>query len=328
MELRQLQTFVQAAQLQSFSRAALQLGYSQSAVTVQIRMLEKELGTRLFDRMGKQVVLTAQGRKFLEHANTILYEVNRTCLSMHEDEELKNPLHIGTIESLCTAKFPAIVSQFRERYPQVKFQITVGTPEELIRMMEHDLLDMIYILDAPRWNENWVKAMEVAEPIVFVASPSFGNEKHICSGADGETVQHTGTDGETVQRTGPDGQTELCIGHKTLDEILQEPFFLTEKNANYRQALDQYLASCHRSLSPVLEISDTAFIIQMLEQSRGLSFLPLFAVQRQIRAGTLAVVEVDNVEISMYRQIFYHKNKFKTREMEKFIAFASEGSIL
>ena len=48
MEFRQLQTFIQAAQLQSFSRAAVQLGYSQSAVTVQIRILEKELGTPLF----------------------------------------------------------------------------------------------------------------------------------------------------------------------------------------------------------------------------------------------------------------------------------------
>lgn len=294
MELRQLQTFVQAAQLQSFSRAAQQLGYSQSAVTVQIRLLEKELGTRLFDRMGKQVVLTAQGKKFLEHANTILYEVNRTRLSMYEDEELKNPLHIGTIESLCTAKFPAIVSCFRDRYPQVKFQITVGSPEKLIRMMEHDLLDMIDILDAPRWSENWVKALEWAEPIVFVSSPSFVEEKGLC-------------------------------GNNTLDQILREPFFLTEKHANYRQALDQHLASCHRALTPVLEISDTAFIIQMLEQSRGLSFLPLFAVQKQIREGTLTVIEVDQVEISMYRQIFYHKNKFKTREMEQFIAFAREG---
>ena len=157
-------------------------------------------------------------------------------------------------------------------------------------MMEHDLLDMIYILDAPRWSENWVKAMEAAEPSVFVGSPSFLEREKT----------------------------------NTLKEILDEPFFLTEKNANYRQALDQYLASCHRSLSPVLEISDTAFIIQMLEQSRGLSFLPLFAVQKQIREGTLAVVEVDNVKISMYRQIFYHKNKFKTREMEQFITFASE----
>lgn len=89
MELRQLQTFVQAAKLQSFSKTATRLGYSQSAVTVQIRLLEKELGTRLFDRMGKQVILTPQGQKFLEHANKILYEVDRTFLCMQEDEELK-----------------------------------------------------------------------------------------------------------------------------------------------------------------------------------------------------------------------------------------------
>lgn len=348
MELRQLQTFIQAAQLQSFSKAAMQLGYSQSAVTVQIRMLEKELGTRLFDRMGKQVVLTAQGKKFLEHANRILYEVNRTRLSMHEDEELKNPLHIGTIESLCSAKFPSIVSRFRERYPQVKFQITVGTPEELIRMMEHDLLDLIYILDAPRWSENWVKAMEVAEPIVFVASPLFLG-RHLAgqvSAQEQKLQGQPGTAGQPDTQGQPDtagrpdtaGQSEMqgqpgmagrtgmqeANWSTTLDSILREPFFLTEKNANYRQALDQYLASCHCALSPVLEISDTAFIIQMLEQSRGLSFLPLFAVQRQICEGTLAVVEVEHVQISMYRQIFYHKNKFKTREMEQFIVFASE----
>ena len=129
MELRQFQTFVQAAQLQSFSRAAQQLGYSQSAVTVQIRLLEKELGTRLFDRMGKQVILTAQGRKFLEHANRVLYEVSRTRLSMHEDEELKNPLHIGTIESICTAKFAGFLSLFGKLHRQVRFQISVVTPE-------------------------------------------------------------------------------------------------------------------------------------------------------------------------------------------------------
>ena len=53
MELRQLQTFTQIAQMQSFSRTAEMLGYSQSAVTVQIRQLENELGKRLFDRTGK-----------------------------------------------------------------------------------------------------------------------------------------------------------------------------------------------------------------------------------------------------------------------------------
>lgn len=61
MELRQLSTFIQVAQLKSFSRAAESLGYSQSAVTVQIRQLEEELDTRLFDRIGKHISLTARG---------------------------------------------------------------------------------------------------------------------------------------------------------------------------------------------------------------------------------------------------------------------------
>ena len=61
MELREIQTFLQAAQLKSFSKAAQVLGYSQAAVTIQIKNLEQELNTHLFDRIGKQTTLTRQG---------------------------------------------------------------------------------------------------------------------------------------------------------------------------------------------------------------------------------------------------------------------------
>ena len=210
--------------------------------------------------------------------------------SMNDDAELKNPLHIGTIESLCTAKLPSVLGKFREFHPKVSLQVTIDTPEQLIRMMEHNGLDLIYILDTPRWDQNWVKVMEKAEPVVFVAS------------ADSEFA------GKTLK----------------MEDILEEPFFLTEKNANYRQALDQQLALKKQALSPVLEISDTAFIIRMLEKNHGLSFLPYLAVERDIRKGRIALLHVEDVEISMYRQIFYHKNKFKTREMEEFIRLAAE----
>lgn len=293
MEIRQLQTFVQAAQLESFSKTAEMLGYSQSAITVQMRLLETELNTRLFDRIGKRVVLTPQGREFLKSANKILYEVNKASKSMNEDRELTNPLHVGTIESLCTAKFPRLLSEFHFLHPRVNLQITVDSPEKLIRMMEHNELDLIYILDTPRWDENWVKVMELAEPVVFVASAAsrFAGKERL-----------------------------------VLDDILQEPFFLTEKHANYRQALDQQLALRRQSISPVLEISDTEFIIRMLELNQGLSFLPYFAVEQDIYKHRIITLDVKDVHISMYRQIFYHKNKFRTREMEEFIRLADKRS--
>ena len=116
--------FIQIAQMQSFPERQRVLGYSQSAVTVQIRQLENELGKRLFDRTGKKVVLTPQGEEFLEHANRILYDVHQAKASMNDADELKNPLHIGTIESLCTVKFPKIIRKFREQYPRVSIRIT------------------------------------------------------------------------------------------------------------------------------------------------------------------------------------------------------------
>ena len=292
MEIRQVQSFVHVAKLGSFSRAAETKGYSQSAITVQIRLLEEELGTKLFDRMGKKVSLTPQGKRFLEHANRILYEMNRTIMAMNEDRELENPLHIGTIESLCTAKFPRILSQFHTLYPKVNIQITLDSPEKLIRMMEHNELDLIYILDTPRWNKEWIKVMEAAEPIVFVASVN----------------------------------SEFALRKEmVLQDILGESFFLTEKNANYRQALDQHLALENRTLDPALEISDTEFIIKMVERNDGLSFLPYIAVEKYIRSGRIAMLDVTDIDISMYRQIFYHKNKYKTREMSEFIRLITES---
>ena len=289
MEFRQLQTFVTITHAESFSRAAELLGYSQSAVTVQIRLLEEELQVRLFDRMGKKTVLTAQGRQLLEYANRIIQEVNQAKSAIVQDTELSEPLHVGTLESLCFSKLPPLLGYFRSNYPKVPVKVTTATPKELIAMMEKNQLDLIYFLDRPRYNNNWNKELEVREPIVFVTSP----------------------ESPLASRKG-----------LRLVEILDEPFFLTEKNENYRRELDQYLESRERVITPFLEASNTEFIIQMIRRNRGVSFLPYFAVQESVRAGQLAVLDVTDFGVAMYRQIFYHKNKWKTREMGEFIRLA------
>ena len=289
MEIRQLVTFVKIVQMKSFSRAAADLGYSQSAVTVQIRLLEQELNIRLFDRIGKQVALTGQGERFLGYAQDILQEVNRAKLSLADDGDLVNPLHIGTIESLCFSRLPSILHFFQEHYPKVAIRITTASPEELIELMERNRLDLIYILDDPRYNNNWNKALEGREEIVFV----------------------TASDAPLAARK------RLCM-----EDLLREPFFLTEKNANYRRTLDQFLASRNLILTPALEVSNTEFIIQMLRVCRGVSFLPHFAVRESVERGELTILNVEDFHVYMYRQIFYHRDKWKTREMEEFIRLA------
>ena len=117
MELRQLATFIRVAQFKSFSRAAESLGYSQSAVTVQIRQLEEELDTRLFDRMGKRIALTDTGERFLSHACDVMNQVNQARMSVTSTAELHGSLHIGTIESLADSAASVPQIQPESVYP-------------------------------------------------------------------------------------------------------------------------------------------------------------------------------------------------------------------
>ncbi len=295
MELRQITTFIRVAQFNSFSKAAESLGYSQSAVTVQIKQLEDELGTRLFDRMGKHISLTDPGYQFLNRSYEIVNEVNKARLSVSDTGPLHGSLHIGTISSLCDAKLPALLKRYWDRHPGVNVRVTTAEPEELISLMERGDVDLIYVLDEPRYNNSWRKLMEQKEDVVFVASSSLAGE---------------------LNR--PEGLR--------MSDLFGMPFYLTERNANYRRVLDHYLESKNVSLTPALECSDTSFIIKMLEINRGVSFLPLYAVNRSIEQGRLSILHVTDYRASLYRQIFSHKEKWHTREMNEFIEMAGEES--
>ncbi len=291
MEIRQLQTYVTVARLESFSKAAELLGYSQSAVTVQIRLLEEELGTRLFNRLGRRISLTAQGQCFLEQSQQILKCINQAAESVREEGELKHPLHIGTLESLCFAKLPPVLGWFRACHPKVPIKITTAAPGHLYELLEQDRLDLIYLLDRSRSNKNWIKAMEIPDPIVFVASAHYWGER----------------------------PRRVC-----LRDIIQEPFFLTEKNENYRKELDAFLETQNLELIPAMEISNTDFIIRMLMENGGISYLPGFSARDGIQSGRLITLDVQDIHTVMYQQIFLHKSKWKTREMSAFIDKVTE----
>ena len=110
-----------------------------------------------------------------------------------------------------------------------------------------------------------------------------------------------------------------------LKELLPEPFLLTEKDASYRFVLDRYLTSMDLRIEPFLEIGNTEFIIRLLKNNAGISFLPEFSIKNEISAGHLAVLPVKDFHMHIWRQILYHKDKWVTREMDAFIRLAQEA---
>lgn len=287
MELREIATFLLVAQHKSFSKAARQSGYTQAAVTIQIKQLEKELGVHLFDRIGKQTTLTHQGAVFYEYASAVMRDLEHARDAVTGPGELTGRLCLGTIESICSSLLPDILTTYHRLHPQVNLSIVTDSPETLLEKMNSNAIDLVYFMDKQIYDPKWIKVLEEPEDIVFIAPSS-----HPFAAAPGPY---------------------------TIDRLLTQPFLLTEKNASYRYLLDQYLASEGREIRPCLEIENTEFIIRLLKSGMGLSFLPRFTVQDCLDRRELTILPTADFSIRAWRQVVYHKDKWVAREMQEFI---------
>lgn len=291
MEIRNITTCVRVAELQSFSRAAEQLGYSQSAVTVQIRQLEQELGLLLFERIGKQVRLTENGSRFVLRALDILNAVDAAKNMAYEPERVFGKLRIATAESLLISVLPPVIMKFRQRCPEVEIITYTGVIGELFDMVRQNDVDLLFFLDKKTYHSEWVKVTERLEPIVFAASAEhpLAAQKNI-----------------------------------SLERVLEEPFLLTEKGISYRYDLEQNLAARNMEIHPFLETGNTDVITNLLLHNAGISFLPKYVIDQFVRQGRLVLLDVDVPQIQMWSQLVYHKNKWITPQMKVFIELMDE----
>lgn len=286
MEIRNLITFVRIAEVQSFSKTAEQLGYSQSAVTMQIKQLEGELGTQLFERIGKQVKLTQAGERLLPYALEILDSMRKAESIVQEPEEISGKLHIGTCEAYVTSILPSVIMEFSQQCPHVEISTCTALVPELLQMLRQNDIDILFFLDKKFYFPEWIKVLEQPEKIHFVASKdsSLAGKKQI-----------------------------------SVSRLLQEPLFLTEKGISYRYALEQSLAAKGYELHPVWEVGNTDVITRFLLKNKGISFLPEYVVEEHIKNGDLVILDTECEEITMWSQLVYYRNKYVTPQMKLFM---------
>lgn len=143
MELNNLQTFVTVAETGSFSHTSEQLFLTQPAISKRIAALEEELGTRLFDRIGRKVGLTEAGQALLPRARSILLEVedSRRAIS-NLSSHIGGKLSIGTSHHIGLHRLPPVLRQFSKACPDVELDIHFMDSEEACRAVEHGDLEL------------------------------------------------------------------------------------------------------------------------------------------------------------------------------------------
>ena len=292
MELRNIQTFLKAAQLKNFAKAADALGYVPSTVTMQIQQLEQELGFLLFDRIGKRVELTTLGRQFMQYANEISTISDQVKLLGTEPGQVHGTIRIGILESLCATFLLPKLRRYARAFPNMKLEIKVGETVDLFSALKQGKLDLIFILGKKIVDKDCISAYEKLEQLVFVTSSAH----------------------PLVRRR-----------NITLKEILQESLILTEGIGLYRQALSEVAATQNLLVEPHMEINDTGFIVSLLLDGLGISLLPHYIVQKEVQAGGLGIIHTDIQLPYFWSQIFHRKNKWISPQIKQFIAHIVES---
>ncbi|HEX8125120.1 MAG TPA: LysR substrate-binding domain-containing protein [Allosphingosinicella sp.] len=179
-----LRAFVAVVEYGGFSQAAARLLRGQSAVSLQIKRLEEQLGTRLLDRSPRGVQLTAEGEMIIGQARRIL-SLNEALIARAREPELHGTVRLGAPEDFATSRLPDILASFVRSHPGVALEVTCELTLELLARFDAGGLDIALVKREPAfalegtrvWREQlvWVagsrEALREGEPLPLVCSP-------------------------------------------------------------------------------------------------------------------------------------------------------------
>ena len=146
MEIRQLQLFIALAEEGSFTKAAHRMNIVQSGLSISIKALERELGTLLFDRTTRKIMLTPAGALFLQHARTGLVMLDNGVHAVRsQDGIVRGRLRLGILQSLGPyVNLPLLLHTFRTRYPEVEFSVRSLNTETIPAQVRSGYVDLSF----------------------------------------------------------------------------------------------------------------------------------------------------------------------------------------
>lgn len=292
MDIRNLKTFIRAAELGSMTKAAEEMGFVQSTVSMQIQQMEGELGYPLFDRIGKKVSLTSLGEEFLANAYEIVNLMEKASSPRKKGPgEMKGTLRVGVLESLLFSNLLAVLPRFKEKFKNVDLRLKMGQTKELVQKLKQNQLDLVYLSDDLNTDEDLCCCHHHEERIVFICGPGhrFSGRKKVLPG-----------------------------------ELFQEEFVVTERSGICYGKLRALAAQHSGILRDSVEVDSTVAIADVVQKGMGVAFLPEYSVKKMLEQGTLIKINPKLPTQTYYSQILCHKKRWISPFMNEFIEMVDD----
>ena len=271
MELYSLQVFHTVATERSFSRAAEKLLRTQPAVSLALQRLENELGEKLIDRSGKDLVLTDAGRTVLEYARrfeNLRRELENSLAELRDNSAGR--LTIGANEST-TLYLLQHIERYRKLYPKIKVQVQRSLSSKIPNELIDGNLELGVISYDPD-DERITSTVIYTDALAFVVSP-----------------QHRFAHRKTV----------------AIAELGQETFIAHNVVSPYREVVLREFQRRKVPLRMEVEMPTIETIRKLVQNGEGVAFMPRMCVEQEIRQGTLCEVKVKEMHVERKIRLVY-----------------------
>jgi DNA-binding transcriptional LysR family regulator len=244
VNLDQLEAFAAVVELGSFSAAAARLNLTQPAISFQIRQLERRLGIRLVERVGRRTQATAAGLDLLPHIGPIEAMVAGAIDAMAGHVEgVAGRVRIGTGATACIYLLPPLLSELRRRFPLLEIVVRTGNSPDILRALEDNALD-----------------------VALVTLPAAGRIFAVEKLLDDEIV--------AVFPPGTDPPAMLSSAG-----LAEWPVLLYEPGGNARRVIDDWFRHAGVALKPVMELGSIEAIKELVAAGLGCGLLPRLAMR-------------------------------------------------
>ena len=258
MNLNQLQYFKVLAQEEHYTRAAQMLSITQPSLSHAIAQLEEELGTRLFEKKGRNVVLTRYGRMFLPYVEESLKVLEEGVVRTKElNGSKRGEIHLAYIYTMGSSFTPKLVRRFLNAYPdyEIEFHFTVGATADLIEGLKEDRYDIIF--SSYQDGEPDVEFHKIGDQKLVVAVPQ-------------------------------DHPLAMKDSVDLLDTI-EYPQIYFEKGSGVRPVIDQMFEQINRFPKVAFEMEEDASMAGLVAQGFGIAVMPDIPILKALHLKKLAI---------------------------------------
>jgi DNA-binding transcriptional LysR family regulator len=294
MDTRQLAAFCAVVERRSFSQAAERLGVTQPAVSLQVRALEKRLGTQLLDRSGRRVEPTEAGLRLYRGAQRLLALESQVLdeVAGEAEGELRGELRLGASTGPAAVVVPLLLGEFQREHPAVRVALTVADTHAVVERVGARELEL-GIVGAARRHRGVVYEPFFDDEVILAVPPG-----HPFAG-------------RTV----------------TLDELRGESLIVMQEGAGVRQIVEDELRALGlrlRDLDVRLELGLQESVRSAVQAGYGVTFISRTAVEPELAAGTLAAARVEGLDARREISLARASGRTPTRAADAFVRFARE----